>query len=85
MAVIIVPFLSLGYVTGPFTVFSGFGSGPTTAFADNTAAGLIDGISFWNCQHNGYLAGGPWSFLGIDLHVGRMSFAQAKTLDMVWN
>jgi len=80
MAVIIVPFISLGFVTGPFAALLWFG-GRTYSGMGNT----IEQIPVWNCQPNGYLAGGPWSFLGIDLHFGRMSFAQAKTLDMVWN
>lgn len=78
MAVIVVPIISLEYVTGnvEFTIFHGYSVHYTNA---------IGQIPVWNCQPNGYLAGGPWTFLGIDMHFGRMSFAQAKTLDMAWN
>jgi len=50
-----------------------------------TTTASIDQIPVWNCHPNGYLAGGPWTFLGMDIQFGRMSFAQAKTLDMAWN
>ena len=39
----------------------------------------------WYCQSPGYLGGGEWTFLGIDIRFGKMSFGQAKTVDMVWN
>ena len=45
----------------------------------------IDSVPVWNCQPVGYLSGGLWSFLGIDIRFGRMSFAKVKILDMIWN
>lgn len=45
----------------------------------------IQPIRAWNCQPNGWLMDGLWTFIGINICVGRMSFGQAKALDMVWN
>lgn len=37
------------------------------------------------CQSSGYLNHGHWTFVGIDIHVGQMSFGQAKAADLAFN
>lgn len=76
MAVIILPFMSLWYAA----ITQGFGHGSYSGIVDTG-----DLIPIWSCQSIGYLSGGPWSFLGIDLRVARLSFSQVKSLDMAWN
>lgn len=82
---IIIPFLSLGFVTSSPTALWWFNSIYDVNRGGTTVKAYIDEIPIWSCRPYGYLAGGPWTFLGIDMQFGRMSFAQAKTLDMAWN
>lgn len=39
----------------------------------------------WACSTNGFAVGGPWNLIGIDIRFGRMTFGQAKGLDLAWN
>ena len=86
MVVIILPLVSLGFVSGPIWIaLWNLSRGFTYGMPRTLNFEFIDGVPVWSCQSAGYLHGGPWTFLGIDIRFGRMSFAQAKTLDMIWN
>ena len=39
----------------------------------------------WSCNSKGFNRHGSWNFIGIDLRFGRMTFGQAKGLDLAWN
>ena len=76
---IVMPLISLGYVDGPWLV-------PLWDMGHSDySLQYVEAIPVWSCQPPGYLGGGEWSFLGIDIRFGKMSFGQAKTVDMVWN
>ena len=58
---------------------------PISLRSPTSASGPPDFISLYNCNEPGYFGGGNWTFLGIDATVGKMSFANAKILDLSWN
>ena len=39
----------------------------------------------WTCNNLGFSGGGAWNLIGIDIRFGRMTFGQAKGLDLAWN
>lgn len=78
LVVTIMPIVSLGFVAYPSMWVWDLG-------LNSEPGEYIEAIPVWNCQAVGYLSGGLWTFLGIDIRFGRMSFARAKILDMVWN
>lgn len=43
------------------------------------------GFPGYDCQPPGYMSGGTWYFFSIDLWVAKMSFGQAKIVDILWN
>ncbi|KAL8839788.1 MAG: hypothetical protein Q9170_001599 [Blastenia crenularia] len=84
VASVVLPILLLlGLAGGGFLL-----SGDGVIF--NWSSGTIgasygDGIPVYSCGTEGYLKGYTWTFLGINLRFGRMTFSQAKTLDLIWN
>lgn len=81
LVTIAMPLIALGFVNGPWLVplweLGAYGSYASSVY--------IGPVPVWSCQSPGYLGGGKWTFLGIDIRFGKMSFGQAKTVDMVWN
>lgn len=49
----------------------------------------IDVVEFspktWSCNKPGFISGGAWNLIGIDIRFGRLTFGQAKGLDVAWN
>lgn len=49
----------------------------------------IDIVAFspkiWSCNRPGFISGGTWNLIGIDIRFGRLTFGQAKGLDVAWN
>lgn len=54
-----------------------------------TAPAGLDILDFtpkpWSCNNVGFAGGGLWNLIGIDVRFGRMTFGQAKGLDLAWN
>ncbi len=42
-------------------------------------------IPVFSCQGSGFVNGGRWNFVGIDIRIGQMSFGQAKAADLAFN
>ena len=38
-----------------------------------------------SCEATGFLSGGKWTFVGINIRVGQISFGQAKAADLAFN
>ena len=56
------------------------------AFNGTTYNGRDDGsFPIAACQGFGYYAGGKWTFVGIDIRIGQMSFGLAKAADLAFN
>ena len=66
-------------------VLSCFATGLPSFLRTKPSANKLDDIPIYDCNERGYFGGGHWTFLGVDVAVGKMSFANAKLLDLTWN
>lgn len=42
-------------------------------------------LKLWSCKRPGFISGGSWNLIGIDIRFGRLTFGLAKGLDFAWN
>lgn len=59
----------------PFPLFNGKTQVDIVAFSPK----------LWSCKTPGFIGGGSWNLIGIDVRFGRMTFGQAKGLEVAWN